>query len=210
MQASISSKKVNLSTDKMIFNIALVLLVVWEMPDLAAGHGRLIEPASRNSMFRYGFDNPANYNDNELNCGGFGHQYSAGVDGKCGVCGDPFGKEQAHVFRGKYANNIITKTYIRGQDITVKIELTSNHKGFFTFNIGSIGTPPITQEKLIYALRLAGTQDTRYYLPSNSNGIFTVKLKLPEQLVCRQCVMQWRYTAGNNNYGTSDGPQVSS
>ena len=35
------------------------------------GHGRLLEPPSRSSMWRVGFKTPKNYNDNQLNCGGF-------------------------------------------------------------------------------------------------------------------------------------------
>lgn len=34
------------------------------------GHGRLMDPPARNSMWRLGFNNPVNYNDNELYCGG--------------------------------------------------------------------------------------------------------------------------------------------
>jgi len=44
------------------------------------GHGRLLEPPSRSSMFRFAYSDPMlipyrdviqpNYNDNELNCGG--------------------------------------------------------------------------------------------------------------------------------------------
>ncbi len=36
------------------------------------GHGRLMEPPARNAMWRFGFPNPINYNDNEVYCGGFG------------------------------------------------------------------------------------------------------------------------------------------
>lgn len=39
--------------------------------DPAAGHGRLMEPPSRNSMWRFGYPNPVDYNDNELFCGGY-------------------------------------------------------------------------------------------------------------------------------------------
>lgn len=35
------------------------------------GHGRLMDPPARNSMWRFGFPNPVNYNDNELYCGGY-------------------------------------------------------------------------------------------------------------------------------------------
>ena len=38
-------------------------------------------------MWRYGYTNPVNYNDNELYCGGFSVQWQNN-DGKCGVCGD--------------------------------------------------------------------------------------------------------------------------
>ena len=34
------------------------------------GHGRLRVPPSRASMWRDGFGTPANFNDNELFCGG--------------------------------------------------------------------------------------------------------------------------------------------
>jgi hypothetical protein len=58
------------------------------------GHGRLIEPPSRASMWRYGFgDAPANYNDHELYCGGFSRQWQTN-GGKCGVCGDPWDAPQ--------------------------------------------------------------------------------------------------------------------
>jgi len=37
-----------------------------------SGHARLMDPPGRNSMWRIGFANPINYNDNENYCGGFG------------------------------------------------------------------------------------------------------------------------------------------
>ena len=36
------------------------------------GHGRMMDPPSRNAMWRFGFPNPVNYNDNEVFCGGYG------------------------------------------------------------------------------------------------------------------------------------------
>lgn len=42
---------------------------------LVAGHGYLIEPAARNSMWRKGFHNPKDYDDNGLNCGGISTQW---------------------------------------------------------------------------------------------------------------------------------------
>lgn len=39
-------------------------------------HGRMDEPPSRNSAWRFGFGTPQNYNDCELNCGGAGRQHA--------------------------------------------------------------------------------------------------------------------------------------
>ena len=102
------------------------------------GHGRLMDPPSRNAMWRFGFTNPVNYNDNEVYCGGYGsedevistsvpNQFSNPYslipvqfdkyDGKCGVCGDEFGQEppRDHESGGKFGNGIIGKRYVMGQ-----------------------------------------------------------------------------------------------
>ena len=49
---------------------AVVLLCGVVCPGVQ-GHGRLMEPPSRGSMWRVGFNTPKDYNDNQLNCGGF-------------------------------------------------------------------------------------------------------------------------------------------
>ena len=134
-------------------------LVALNLVSSVLGHGRMIDPPSRNAAWRYGFPNPPHYTDNELNCGGFNVQWSTN-NGKCGVCGDPYHeKDQPHVYPGKYANNIITKTYREGQEIEVLIEITSNHLGTFFFRIGELGAPPITEEKLIYQLKQSDGTD---------------------------------------------------
>ena len=49
--------------------VFVFLLATFVAPSLQ--HGRLIGPPSRSTAWRYGFDVPPNYNDNELNCGGY-------------------------------------------------------------------------------------------------------------------------------------------
>jgi len=50
----------------------LVLLALLALgPEVAESHGRMVEPASRNAMWRYGYKTPRNYNDMGQNCGGF-------------------------------------------------------------------------------------------------------------------------------------------
>lgn len=53
---------------------SVIFLVIVQIPESDA-HGRLIEPPSRASAWRYGFNTPPNYNDHELFCGGFTKQY---------------------------------------------------------------------------------------------------------------------------------------
>ncbi len=38
---------------------------------------------------------------------------------------------------------------------------------------------------------------SRYY-PGPGSKVFEMHYQLPKELTCRQCVMQWRYVAGNN------------
>ena len=42
------------------------------LPVSVLGHGRLIDPPQRSSMWRFNFSTPENYNDNQLYCGGAG------------------------------------------------------------------------------------------------------------------------------------------
>ncbi|KAL0280044.1 UNVERIFIED_CONTAM: hypothetical protein PYX00_001458 [Menopon gallinae] len=191
-----------------------VFAVLASMLALAGGHGRLIEPPSRATMWRYGFDTPANYNDHELYCGGFSRQWQKN-GGKCGICGDAWDmpKPRPHEAGGKYGNGIIVRKYKKGSKITIRVELTANHKGYFEFRLCPNNAPHrvATQECLdLYLLKIAkksngGTygdepamgHETRYY-PAVGSKVFEMRYQLPENLTCTQCILQWRYIAGNN------------
>ena len=112
----------------------------------AHSHGRLVQPPSRASAWRYGFNTPADYNDNEGFCGGFDYQFNV-ADGNCGICGDPwFADPREHEApNGKYATGTITAAYDQGQTIDVQIDITANHRGLFEFRLcpnKSIDTDP--------------------------------------------------------------------
>ncbi len=49
-----------------VTGVVTALLLVTEV----RCHGRLLLPPSRASMWRLGYDNPPNFNDNQLFCGG--------------------------------------------------------------------------------------------------------------------------------------------
>lgn len=83
---------------------------------MVSGHGRLMDPPARNSMWRFGYPNAVNYNDNELFCGGYGIQWEQN-EGRCGVCGDPYQLEtpRPHEAGGLYAKGIVSRFYAAGQ-----------------------------------------------------------------------------------------------
>lgn len=197
--------------------LALPALLAVLLPLLggADGHGRLIEPPSRSSMWRYGFDTPPDYNDHELYCGGFSRQWQRNK-GRCGVCGDPWDTPQPrlHEAGGKYGTGTLVRKYLTGTAITIRIELTANHRGYFEFRLCPVNDPrqDATQECLDrHVLQRADRPDrgvegeggegephaSRYY-PGPGNKVFASKYRLPPQFTCKHCVLQWRYIAGNN------------
>ena len=65
--------------------ILLVLpVILLVLPALISGHASLIDPPSRAAMHHYGFpENPVDYQHNEGFCGGFAHQFSPQIGGRC-------------------------------------------------------------------------------------------------------------------------------
>ncbi|KAK6637502.1 hypothetical protein RUM44_007922 [Polyplax serrata] len=169
-----------------------------------AGHGRLMDPPARNSMWRFGFPNPVNYNDNELFCGGYAVQWEQN-QGRCGVCGDPWNMEhpRLHEAGGQYAKGIIGRHYSIGQEIDVEVELTANHWGRFEMNLCPNNNPryEASQECFDrYPLYIAGTRrEKQFFIPPDTKkkAIFRYKVRLPPFVTCTQCVLQWTYYTGN-------------
>lgn len=61
--------------DQRVHKIAFIAFILQQSRLFTPGygHGRLMEPPARNTLWRFGFIKaPANYNDNELFCGGIG------------------------------------------------------------------------------------------------------------------------------------------
>lgn len=48
------------------------MFLSWAVVGFVRAHGYMSSPAARNSAWRFGFDVAADYNDNELSCGGRG------------------------------------------------------------------------------------------------------------------------------------------
>ncbi|XP_045215829.1 uncharacterized protein LOC123566061 [Mercenaria mercenaria] len=168
--------------------------------DSVTGHGRMIEPASRNSMWRFNYKNPRNYNDMGLNCGGFTNQFER-HGGRCGVCGDPWEGPRENEAGGKYARGVVARQYKMGDYINVTVELTSNHQGYFEFRLCPVNNP---LKKATHAclnrhlLNIVG-HGTRYFITRKGASVYIeLAVMLPPHLECSQCVLQWKWVAGQS------------
>ncbi|KAH8292653.1 hypothetical protein KR044_003359, partial [Drosophila immigrans] len=172
---------------------------------IVKAHGRLIEPPSRASAWRYGFKTPPDYNDHELYCGGFTRQWKLN-HGKCGECGDAWDlpKPRPHENGGQWGQGIVVRSYLPNSEIAIRVELTASHMGYFEFRLCP---KPSAKQSCFDAnllqiisgspsLHTPTDLDTRFY-PRNGSRIYEIKAQLPGML-CNQCVLQWRYIAGNN------------
>ncbi|OXA56335.1 uncharacterized protein LOC110848803 [Folsomia candida] len=208
-----------------LYLVVVTLLVAFHSGDrLVSGHGRMMEPPNRSSIWRRveyeELHPPINYNDNELFCGGFIIQYEHN-DGKCGECGDSFNstKPRENEHGGFYGKGIITKTYTRGQEIVILVELTFGHMGYFEFRVCNLDNDQSESEacfeqNLLQLSNGSPTIPTRYPIPTSGVGWYNIKASLPTNLVCFHCVLQWHYYAGNSwgecedgTYAIGCGPQ---
>lgn len=107
---------------------------------------------------------------------------------------------RAHEFGGTYGQGVIVRKYNVGSIMNIRVELTANHNGYFTFALCS-NYKNTTQDCLDKnILKLMKPQDTsRYsdvrYYPKEGNKVYEMKYRLPK-ISCPHCVLQWRYIAG--------------
>ncbi|KAK4319033.1 hypothetical protein Pmani_010012 [Petrolisthes manimaculis] len=182
-----------------------VLMATWIV--LCRGHGKLVDPPSRASAWRFGFNTPRDYNDNEGFCGGFNYQYQM-QGGRCGICGDSWDENpRPHEAGGKYATGTIVRRYTQGQVVPVTVDIDSNHRGHFEFRICPNNNPKVEASQTClneHPLFLADGSGFQHMIGLYS-GEHVVRLQLPSHLTCTQCVFQWRYVAGNNWGQCQDG-----
>ena len=200
----------------------LGFILVFSLIEIIAGHGRLMEPPARNSMWRFGYGTPINYSDNEVFCGGVGSKYFKITkdshaknyhfsvqfkknDGKCGVCGDDWSLERPRENEngGHFGTGTIARTYVQGQVIEVEVELTTNHWGWFEMKLCPVNDKlGLEDDKCMdkHPLYLANEDSTKFFIPQDSKkkDTFKYKIKLPNNVVCSQCVLQWTYRTGLN------------
>jgi len=184
------------------------------------GHGRLMDPPGRSS-YRYFLDDPTigpflgshplNYNDNELYCGGLGHQVQMGY--QCGICGDPVDKTRPrdNEWGGLYGSSgIIPRVYQEGDLINLEVHVTAHHMGWFEFKLCPMSEFDTTDPDWCFGMdeSLIKFTDgsTRWEIPGQGEtdrpgktGWWYNKTgQLPKGLTCEHCVIQWRWHTANS------------
>lgn len=186
-----------------------VFLIICGIP-WGCGHGYLMEPPQRSSLWRHGFGGQENYNDNGLNCGGMKRQWTQN-GGKCGICGDAYDlpPPRPNEDGGVYGRGIIMRTYRSGDVIDAIVNLTANHLGWIEFRLcpHDKNDQTVTQECLdktvLRIMRNSISKKSTNRLYVGKSHLITMKIKLPHNLSCRKCVLQWKYNAGNS-WGCDD------
>lgn len=181
---------------KFIF-LSVVLLV--NLYDETSGHGMLMDPVNRASRWRVDKTGYADYNDNQGFCGGFYQQWNVN-GGKCGFCGDSYNTAppRSHELGGYYGQGVIVKAYTQGSTVPLNVKITANHRGYVYFKICNLDIEKESDACFERYPLTSPSGDDRFYLPTTSAGEFIFSVRLPSNLWCNHCVIQWTYVAGNN------------
>ncbi|XP_048249980.1 platelet glycoprotein Ib alpha chain-like [Haliotis rufescens] len=177
------------------------LLLAWTVVTEVDGHGYMLVPPGRSSAWRVSLDYfHVNYNDNANYCGGRSTQHDIN-NGSCGLCGDDFrtSRPRDNERGGFYSTGNIVAQYASGGVLDVAVVITANHMGKFYFAIFPSNDPSEWEEESLFQpLYNADTGTTYYDVPDNTARTFSVKLKIPDDMVCSHCVLRWKYVAANS------------
>lgn len=124
--------------------------------------------------------------------------------GKCGLCGDEYNmtRPRTNEHKGEYGKGIIARRYKKGQDFPAIVELTFGHLGHFEFRLCKLEDANKTETEDCfdqYLLSLADGSGTEFPVPDLGAHWYRINLKLPEDVVCEHCVLQWHYSAGTQD-----------
>ncbi|KAK3084413.1 hypothetical protein FSP39_013210 [Pinctada imbricata] len=99
---------------------------------------------------------------------------------------------------GEYASGMISRTYIQGQTMLVKVMITVSHRGYFEFHIcpNNNTSKPITEDCLNKLPLRIGNGSFRYREGGRGARMHKIQVKLPVDITCSQCVLRWKYITG--------------
>ncbi|KAJ3638629.1 hypothetical protein MTP99_001977 [Tenebrio molitor] len=197
--------------------LSVTLFVFCLLVEKISGHGMMLEPPNRSSLWRFDPTAPPNYDDNQNFCGGVAVQWNR-FNGLCGVCGDPYdaAHPQDNENTGTYGQGKIVRQYSSGSDVDVQIKLTANHMGYFNFSLCVLQDPnaPESGEDCFQPLTLSNGEPRYDIQVTDKTLTADLQVKLPDGLTCDRCVLRWHYNAGNTwgecddgSYAEGCGPQ---
>ncbi|OQR89830.1 hypothetical protein ACHHYP_06007 [Achlya hypogyna] len=185
-------------------SVGLALLASTAMLSGVDAHGRMLVPPHRGHMFRLPQFNffPADYDDDGLSAGGIGSTKS----GKHGVCGDPYNGARHHETGGKYGlfpkygAKAIGKCYAPGSTVDIDIQITANHKGYFTFGLCKLNGKDDKETEECFQDLVQPNGEKQWKLPAGRKT-FSMQYDLPKGVTCdgdSHCVLRWWYVGWNN------------
>jgi len=132
-------------------------------------------------------------------CGGAGVQHNIVNKGRCAICGDVYkGDHKQHEAGGKYATGIIARSYREGQDIDIEIEMVANHRGLITFAICPHNNMFTSPNRSCFEKNHLLVNNDKLFVVMPRVKVLKMKVSLPKGMTCRQCILQFTYTAGNS------------
>lgn len=170
----------------------------------------LLDPVSRSSRWRTDYSAPKNWDDNQVNCGGFDKQHGEN-NGKCGICGDNYAdvRPRANELGGVFGQGTIVQTYSPNSIINVTVRITASHYGCFEFDICSVDqikeSGGTMEEDECFENLVKTVDDEEFCLKSEKPIDYVITLKLPEDFTCKHCVLRWTYNTANNWGWCDDG-----
>ncbi|XP_069102856.1 serine-rich adhesin for platelets-like, partial [Argopecten irradians] len=195
---------------KMDVQIPYVVLVFLTILHLTSGRGKMVEPPQRSSLWRHEEWNgkpmvATNNDDGGLNCGGYWKLHEVNHH-RCGICGDAWdNKDRPNEAGGRYAQGYIARTYYHDKSklINVTVDIEANIGGYFEFRLcpNNDITRKITQECLDKHHLVINGYGHRLYVERDT--VYDLQLKIPEDLTCTQCVLQWKWK-GSHYWGMCD------
>ncbi|XP_045183844.1 uncharacterized protein LOC123542202 [Mercenaria mercenaria] len=180
-----------------ILTIIYILFLMLKRNSVVECRAIMVEPPHRSSLWRFNYNTTVNLRDDSLNCGGYDWQWRV-HQGRCGVCGDLWNGTQHNADRGQYDTGIIVRRYTDGHYINVTFEVSSNYLGYVEFRLCPRNSSEVVLDQSCfdrYPLWIDESHGTRYYIGSRG-GIYDIHIRLPGGLVCRKCVLQWKYKTG--------------
>ena len=214
------NKKTKFKTKKIKMKLVFIYLALAVVAGVVNGHGRMMFPISRSSIWRQVPNNPlypryeedavwceltlnrkAIENDRNATCGIAGTIYNGKIRGSSTLY---FEKKLRDVYSYEFGSEryvgTIVEAFKKGEVIYPQIEIVVNHGGWVEFRVCPApvnGDPTMECFELEQnKLKFIADGKTRAQLRSvspDAKNYYTYSVKLPDNLTCEHCVLQWHW-----------------